>query len=126
MADINTPVGSDEEPEKAPVIVAPLPGIPSAGFATGAASMPGSLISPPVFAENADTPGHASLASRIEQTLAEDGRFAGFLSHLQITVDSGLVHLAGLVPSASQKHSLLSAIHGVPGVAAVSDALEIG
>lgn len=126
MADNFHHSRSDEEPETAPVIVAPLAGIPSAGFATGAASMPGSLISPPEFAENADTPGHASLASHIEQTLAEDGRFAGFLSHLQITIDGGVVHLAGLVPSTSQKQSLLRAIHGVPGVAAVSDALEIG
>lgn len=126
MADNFHHSRSDEEPETAPVIVMPLAGITSAGFATGAASTPGSLISPPEFAENADTPGHASLASHIEQTLAEDGRFAAFLPHLQITVDGDLVHLAGTIPSASQKQSLLRAIHGVPGVAAVSDALEIG
>lgn len=126
MADNPQRSSNGGEPETAPAFVLPLPGMPSAGLANLPESSSGSLIAPQPFVSAETSANAAPLADSIEQTLAEDGRFAAFVSNLLVTVDGGLVHLAGHVPTAAQKQSLLAAVRAVPGVAAVSDALTVG
>ncbi len=126
MADNPNHNSNGGEPESAPPIVMPVPGMPSAGIANLPDTAPGSLISPQPFVESGGASGAAFLADRIEQALAEDGRFAAFLPHILVTVDGGLAHLSGRLPTLAQKQSLLAAVRAVPGVATVSDALSIG
>jgi len=114
------------EPETAPPIVLPLPNIPSLGIANTPESSAGSLVSPQPFVETMEASNPTSLADRVEQTLAEDGRFAALLPQIVITVDDGLAHLSGHIPTAAQKQSLLAAVLAVPGVTGISDALADG
>ncbi len=103
-----------------------MPGLPSAGLAALPDYSAGSLVSPQPLVATPDTSGARSLADRVEQTLAEDGRFTAFLPHIVITVDDGLAHLSGHIPSLAQKQSLLAALRAVPGVTAIGDALAVG
>ena len=126
MNDNSERSSSGGEPETAPPIVLPVPGMPSAGIARLPEYSAGSLISPQPFVDTSDASGSRSLADRVEQALAEDGRFTALLPQIVITVDDGLAHLSGTIPSLAQKQSLLAAVRSVPGVAAVSDALTVG
>lgn len=114
--------------DQAPAVVLPLPnaqgvgGQPS-GFASGAIISPPPVVGDGSAAAGADT----NLVSRIEQTLAEDGRFSAFAAGLIITTDNdGTVHLAGPVPSEDRRRSLLATLHSLPGVTAVTDGLAVG
>lgn len=126
MAENSPQNSTGEEPETAPPIVLPIPGMPSAGIASLPETSSGSLISPQPLLETGDFSGRTSLADVLEQTLAEDGRFSALLAQLTITVDDGRVHLSGHIPTLAQKQSLLAAIRTVPGVLNITDALAIG
>jgi len=126
MADNPQQNSTGEEPETAPPVVLPIPGMPSAGIANMPESSPGSLIAPQPFVDTADAAGPVPLADRVEQTLAEDGRFTALLPRITVTVDGGLVHLSGHIPFLTQKQSLLAALRAVPGVAGITDALAVG
>jgi hypothetical protein len=116
----------DGAADQAPVVILPSPNTQGmAGNLQGSGStMP--AISPQPFTEPLSATGNDGLASRIENALSEDGRFTVLVSGLSIrTADDGSVHLSGPVPSDSQRHSLLSAVHAIPGVTSVEDNLRV-
>ena len=110
---------------QAPAVVLPSPnaqgvgGQPS-GFA------PGALVAPQPLLDDDPAGGSLTLAGRIEQVLAEDGRFSAFASRLVITADDDdAVHLAGPVPSEDRRRSLVATLRALPGVTDVQDALTV-
>ncbi len=100
----------DDQPQS-PVVV--LPG----------AGMTGSPIIPePVLGTDEGGASPDNLAARIEQTLAEDGRFTSLMNGLSwVADDSGHVTLTGSLPNAALKHSLLATVRALPGVSQVTD-----
>jgi hypothetical protein len=123
----NQQQNNDEVFDEAPVVVLPSPnaqgisGQPT-GFPSGVAIAP----PPDVGAAEGTTGPEANLSSRIEQVLAEDGRYSAFAAQLVLTTDDdGTVHLAGSVPSEDRRRSLLATVHALPGVTAVQDALTV-
>ncbi len=126
---MNTP--DEQQPDgggafEAPAIVLPSPntqgvgGQPS-GFA------PGVLIAPQPIMDDGTGGGDSNLAGRIEQTLAEDGRFSAFAPGLVVTTDAdGTVHLSGSLPREDRRRSLLATLRALPGVTDVQDNLTVG
>jgi len=113
-------------PENAPPVVLPSPNTQSIGgqtlgFPTSA------VIGPQPIVRDMDAPGDEDLAGRVEQTLAEDGRFAAFVTGLVvITGNGGRVTISGPIPSEGQRHGLIAAVQSVPGVSEVSDETTVG
>jgi len=65
------------------------------------------------------------LADRIEQALADDGRFASLLPRLEFAARGGVVTLSGPVPNPDLKRSLLATVRAIPGVEDVEDRLTV-
>lgn len=118
-------VSEDEDGLIAPVFVLPGAGATTAqGIGGGAGTATGSpLIPQPVAPDFGTSRGSDSLADRVEQTLAEDGRFSGLLTALAVTADdnSGQVTLTGTLDDPDLRPSLIATLHAVPGVTAVND-----
>lgn len=110
--------------EETPIVILPSPNTQgvTGGLQGVASNTP--LISPQPFVEPAQEDSDA-LATRIEAEIAEDGRFTAFQSDVAISVRDGAVRLAGVVPSESQRHSIVSAVRAVHGVKSVDDALIV-
>ncbi|MDQ2686995.1 MAG: BON domain-containing protein [Armatimonadota bacterium] len=114
--------------DEAPVVVFPSPngqgiGGQPTGFPSGVAVAP----SPNVGASEGAADAGVNLSSRIEQTLAEDGRFSAFASQLVITTDNdGTIHLAGSVPSDERRQHLIATLRTLPGVTDVQSSLTVG
>jgi hypothetical protein len=120
------PRTDDGAADQAPVVILPSPNTQGmTGTLQGTTSgIP--AISPQPFTESPSATGNDGLASRIEDTLSEDGRFTVLVPGLSIrTADDGTVHLSGPMPSESQRHSLVSAVHAIPGVTSVEDDLRV-
>lgn len=97
---------------------------PTQGLGTGGGILTGSPVVPPVLADEEEDDSSDGLAGRIEQVLAEDGRFARLLPGLSYSADrAGRVTLAGSLPDDTLRSSLLATVRAVPGVAEVSDRL---
>lgn len=112
--------GTDE----APAIVLPSPNSQGVGGQPSGIA-PGTLIAPQPILDDGTGGGDSNLAGRIEQTLAEDGRFSGLTAGLVITTDdSGVVHLSGSLPSESRRRSLLATLRALPGVTDVQNNLS--
>ena len=112
---------------EAPVFVLPGAGATTAqGIGSGSGTSTGSPIIPQPFLadiENGRHHGTDSLADRIEELIAEDGRFSALLDQLNITADdqNGQVTVTGSAPAGDQYRSLIAMLHAVPGVTAVTD-----
>ena len=115
----------DKIDDTAPAVVLPSPN--TQGMSGGLQGFPSSLsaIAPQPLLD--PTGGDAdSLAARVEDALAEDGRFTALVAGLVIDAGDGAVRLSGTGPSEGRRQSLLSAVRAVPGVGAVSDDLRVG
>ena len=113
----------DGRPE-APAVVFPGAGLTSTqGLGSGGGLLSGSpIIPPPVVSPTEAGAAPDNLAGRIEQTLAEDGRFTALLSALSLSADdAGHVTVTGSLPDAALKRSLLATVHAIPGVSQVTD-----
>ncbi len=108
----------------APAVVLPSP---SAQGVTGGLQGVASAVSPiapqPLIGASGADPD--ALAVRIEDALAEDGRFAALVPQVGISVSGGKARLSGAVPSEGQRQSLLSAVRAVRGVEEVADDLRV-
>jgi hypothetical protein len=115
----------DDDGVKAPVFVLPGAGATTAqGIGGGTGTASASPILPQPFLANTDTGTDTeSLSMRIEQTLADDGRFLPLLPQLEIATndETGRVTVLGTLQDALLRRSLLATIHAVPGVTDVID-----
>ena len=63
------------------------------------------------------------LAARVEETLAEDGRFSSLFSGLTIVSNAGIVEIGGFAPTVALKQDLFEAARSVRGVTGIHDRL---
>lgn len=124
MRDDNTTPEDAAGPDEGPAVVLPSPALESLAGGQTDFMAPASLVAPSPILPGITT-GEPSLADRIEQALADDGRFIALLRRLTITVDGGMVSLSGTVPSLGLKRSLLVTLHAIPGVEGVDENLSI-
>ncbi|MBV9852747.1 MAG: BON domain-containing protein [Armatimonadetes bacterium] len=125
-ADEDQILKQDDGSPEAPAVVLPSPNALSpVNQGSGAAVGTGFPVFPqPVVSSGTGGAASDDLAARIEETLAEDGRFTGLLSRLTFAADAeGRVTLSGSLPDPALKPSLLATLHAVPGVTGVVDEL---
>ena len=116
----------DGEP-KAPVVVLPGAGpTTTQGLGLAGGTVAGAPVLPqPVVPSDVGQTSPDNLADRIEQILAQDGRFRTLLPALTVSADdAGHITLSGSLPDLSLKRSLLATLHAVPGVTAVDDGTQ--
>ena len=112
---------NDGDAPVAPAVVMPGVGATTTpGGSLGTGTIP---ILPALFAAGTDATGSGGLASRLEQRLAEDGRFSPLLPTLNVAADdaTGHVTLTGTAPDPDLLPFLLSSLRAVPGVTGVTD-----